>query len=402
MITPRCLRPPKHFRDVHFSPHLHFSPPPSPPGPGAEVEQLLIKVDDLQLREKPTYSGDASCDKVTRFFRGPTTQSDTAKWDDESDMPPCPPSPPPEAFSPPPSPPVEYSSDEEIDQDLPPLLRPRTFPEYVLYQIRGIALIICASKLHRPFTPAEQLLGERCRSNSDGDGPSTTSPVTFTKKHRGPDGSYTAGALGTALTIAYGIAYPNAAREHDPSLLIKLIDSAHILSLSHGSSILTPSGIMESAWGLRPTTVPLPLVIEVLPLQYDSMFAGLTDIHKDCDALEAEGIGRPLILVIGDIYGVVASMFRAAGADVATTDTRPSEVSHIPHHQGSSSRLQDAGFDLVIVLENGSPPPPFNKHSKPRPNAPYLATETPAVGQYSNNSCPVGMGVGQVSQLVFP
>jgi len=159
---------------------------------------------------------------------------------------------------------------------------------------------------------------------------------------------------------------------------------------------------MESAWALRPTTVPLPLVVEVLPLQYDSMFAGLTDIHKDCDALEAEGIGRPLSLVIGDIYGVVASMFRAAGADVATTDTRPSEVSHIPHHQGSSSRLQDAGFDLVIVLENGSPPPPFNKHSKPRPNAPYLATETPAVGQYSNNSCPVGMGVGQVSQLVFP
>jgi len=59
------------------------------------------------------------------------------------------------------------------------------------------------------------------------------------------------------------------------------------------------------------------------------------DISEDCAALEAEGKGRPPVLIIRDIHGVVASMFRAAGVDVATSDSRlirgpPSRVKGYP------------------------------------------------------------------------
>jgi len=52
---------------------------------------------------------------------------------------------------------------------------------------------------------------------------------------------------------------------------------------------------------------------EVLPLHYDTMFAGLAEIRKDSTALEADGKGRPKVLLIGYLNAAVASMFYAAG-----------------------------------------------------------------------------------------
>ena len=160
--------------------------------------------------------------------------------------------------------------------------------------------------------------------------------------------------------------------EHNPSLLNRLIDKALGISLIKSSHALTPTALMEAAWTINPTATPLTPLVKVLPLHYDALFSGLSDISKDSAALEAKGIGRPLVLVVGDTHGVVASMFRAAGADVATSDPLPSTVSHIPHFVGAPDVLLDAGFDLIIRLNTDSAPSPFRTPRTPKFDVPYL------------------------------
>ena len=131
---------------------------------------------------------------------------------------------------------------------------------------------------------------------------------------------------------------------------------------------------MEAAWTLNPTATPLTPLEEVLPLHYDALFSGLSDIHQDSAALEEKGIGRPLVLVVGDTHGVIASMFRAAGADVATSNPLPSTVSHVPHFVGAPDVLLDAGFDLIIRLNTDSSPSTFRTPRAPKFDVPYLVT----------------------------
>jgi len=262
-------------------------------------------------------------------------------------MPPCPPSPPPEAPSPPASPPSHDAADP----------------------------IISVPKLQRTLTPTEQLLGKQCRSNSDGDGP-PQSPGKQDKELRSPRTLPSTTTLEDALSIAYGIAYPSPMHEHNPSLINRLIHKALGISLIESSHALTPTSLMEAAWTINPTATPLTPLVEVLPLHYDALFSSLSDIHQDSTALEAKVIGRPLVLVVGDTHGVIASMFRAAGADVPTSDPLPSTVSHVPHFVGAPDALFDAGFDLIIRLNTDSSPSTFRTPWAPKFDVPYFVYET--------------------------
>jgi len=263
-------------------------------------------------------------------------------------MPPCPPSPPPEAPSPPASPPSYPAADP----------------------------IISVPKLQRTLTPTEQLLGKQCRSNSDGDGPPQT-PGKQDKELLGtPHTLPSTTTLVDALSIAYGIAHPSPTHEHNPSLLNRLIDKALSISLIESSHALTPTSLMEAAWMINPIATPLTPLVKVLPLHYDSLFSGVSDIHQDSAALEAKGIDRSLVLVVGDAHGVIASMFHAAGADVATSDPLPSTVSHVPHFVGAPDVLLGAGFDLIIRLSTDSSPSTFRTPRAPKFDVPYFVYET--------------------------
>jgi len=292
---------------------------------------------------------------------------------------PCPPSPPPEAPSPPASPPSHATADP----------------------------IISVPKLQRPLTPTEQLLGKQCRSNSDGDGPPQTSDKQDRELLIPPHTLSSTTTLVDALSIAYGIAYPSPTHEHNPSLLNQLIDKALSISLIKSSHALTPTALMEAAWTINPTATPLTPLVEVLPLLYDALFSGLSDIHQDSAALEVKGIGRPLVLVVGDTHGVIASMFRAAGADVATSDPLPSTVSHIPHFVGAPDVLLDAGFDLIIRLNTDSSPSTFRTPRAPKFDVPYLVYETSYLNPdpFTNRSttsqvvCPCDHGINSAQRM---
>ena len=188
--------------------------------------------------------------------------------------------------------------------------------------------------------------------------------------------------------ITYGIAYPSPTHEHNPSLINRLIDKAFSISRIKSSHALTPTALMEAAWTLNPTATPLTPLVEVLPLHYDALFSGLSDIHQDSAALEAKGIGRPLVLVVEDTHGVIASMFRAAGADVATSDPLPSTVSNIPHFVGAPDVLLDTGFDLIIRLNTDSSPSTFRTPRAPKFDVPYLVYETSYLNPTSLRTAP--------------
>jgi len=294
-------------------------------------------------------------------------------------MPPCPPSPPPEAPSPPASPPSHAAADP----------------------------IIPVPKLQRPLTPTEQLLGKQCRSNSDGDGPPETPGKQDKELLRPPHTLTSTTTLEDALSIAYGIAYPSPTHEHNPSLINRLIDTALSRSLIKSSHALTPASLMEAAWTLNPTATPLTPLVEVLPLHYDALFSSLSDIHQDSAALKAKGIGRPLVLVVRDTHGVIASMFRAAGGDVATSDPLPSTVSHAPHFVGAPDVLLDAGFDLIIRLNTDSSPSTYRTPRAPKLDVPYFVYETSYVNPdpFTNRSttsqvvCPCDHGINSAQPM---
>jgi len=164
---------------------------------------------------------------------------------------------------------------------------------------------------------------------------------------------------------------------------------------------------MEAAWTLNPTATPLTPLEEVLPLHYDALFSGLSDIHQDSAALEEKGIGRPLVLVVGDTHGVIASMFRAAGADVATSNPLPSTVSHVPHFVGAPDVLLDAGFDLIIRLNTDSSPSTYRTPRAPKLDVPYFVYETSYVSldPVTNRSttsqvvCPCDHGINSAQPM---
>jgi len=107
----------------------------------------------------------------------------------------------------------------------------------------------------------------------------------------------------------------------------------------------------------------------------------------------------PQFLFLGDD----PSMFRAAGADVATSDPLPSTVSHIPHFVGAPDVLLDAEFDLIIIimLNTDSSPSTYRTPRAPKFDVPYFVYETSYVSPdpFTNRSttpqvvCPCNHGI---------
>jgi hypothetical protein len=86
-----------------------------------------------------------------------------------------------------------------------------------------------------------------------------------------------------------------------------------------------------------------------LPEHYDFLCTELNKISNTTSNDNILSKMPPKVLVIGEVSGVVSSMFRMAGAHVATCDWKPSEIDYVPHFQGDCKYIQDLGWDLVIA-----------------------------------------------------
>jgi hypothetical protein len=131
----------------------------------------------------------------------------------------------------------------------------------------------------------------------------------------------------------------------------KLHEMATLRARSSGSDVILPRHITEAAQALKNPTLTGTLMspAATLPEHYDSLRA---ELNKISNIISNDKIlsKMPLkVLVIGEVSGVVSSMFRMAGAHVATCDWKPSEIDYVPHFQGDCKYIQDLGWDLVIA-----------------------------------------------------
>jgi hypothetical protein len=147
-----------------------------------------------------------------------------------------------------------------------------------------------------------------------------------------------------------------------------------------------PHYLKPAADSLQPTS------IEVQPFHYNEMLSALSVIKKDSMDLEVDGHTRPRVLIINENGSEIASMFYAAGADVITSDPSASCDKLIPHYEGDSACIQDAGFDLVIIrtpkLGDTEPSKPLKTH--------YVAIETHSL------HAEMCLAIGGTTQVVRP
>ena len=151
-------------------------------------------------------------------------------------------------------------------------------------------------------------------------------------------------------------AQPDGKVNFDSALLERLIACSRDRARSRGAAQVQPRDIAAAAQTLveskRSPSGTSPA--DTLPLHYDSMMAQLQNARE---AAAQSKLGResraPRVLVAGETSGVVASMFAAAGADVATCDLdsreKSSEMQGIPHFKGNASYIVNLGWDLVIA-----------------------------------------------------
>jgi hypothetical protein len=130
-----------------------------------------------------------------------------------------------------------------------------------------------------------------------------------------------------------------------------LHEMATLRARSSGSDVILPRHITEAAQALKnpSTTGTLMSPAATLPEHYDFL---CTELNKISDIISNDKILSkmpPKVLVIGEVNGVVSSMFRMTGAHVATCDGKPSEIDYVPHFQGDCKYIQDLGWDLVIA-----------------------------------------------------
>jgi hypothetical protein len=108
-----------------------------------------------------------------------------------------------------------------------------------------------------------------------------------------------------------------------------------------------PCHITEAAQALKnpSNTGTLMSPAATLPEHYDFL---CTELNKMSNTISNDKM-HPKVLVIDEVSGVVSSMFRMAGAHVATCDWKPSKIDHVLHFQGDCKYIQDLGWDLVIA-----------------------------------------------------
>lgn len=141
----------------------------------------------------------------------------------------------------------------------------------------------------------------------------------------------------------------------DSAMLEQIVAEARYRARSRGALTATALDISSAAARFGGLPDPSSSPAEALPEHYDEVVDALEALRTSALSLQGgEGAPgpRPLVLVVGERSGVVAQMFRRAGADVATCDLRPSDCPEVPHFQGDASRIMDLGWDLVV----GHPP----------------------------------------------
>lgn len=118
--------------------------------------------------------------------------------------------------------------------------------------------------------------------------------------------------------------------------------------------VILPRHLTEAAQALkRPAIGTITSPAAIIPIHYDYLCTELSKISDLISEDEKLSAQPPRVLVIGgEVSGVVSSMFRLAGAQVATCDLLPSEIDYVPHFQGDCKHIQDQGWDFVI----GHPP----------------------------------------------
>ena len=150
---------------------------------------------------------------------------------------------------------------------------------------------------------------------------------------------------------ALAAAAVNEATQSDLHAAEKLTSAARYQARVRGASIVAPSDVIRAAHPASSRSRPSPA--SELPSHYDDILAELEHIRSALSAFSGgEQHLRPKVLIVGETSGVVASMMKRAGADVATCDLQPTETPNIPHFQGDAAYIQDLGWDMVI----GHPP----------------------------------------------
>ena len=146
-------------------------------------------------------------------------------------------------------------------------------------------------------------------------------------------------------------AHAAAAIDASPGLVEKVLSEARARASSRGASQVEMRDIAESA---RQRQLDVPTATGAspaasLPVHMEELMAALARISAAATLQWGEGRRRPRVLVVGETSGVIAGMFRRAGADVATCDLSPTETPDIPHYCGDAAYIQDLGWDLVVA-----------------------------------------------------
>eukprot|EP00962_Isochrysis_galbana_P002708 scaffold745_cov113-Isochrysis_galbana.AAC.1 len=108
-----------------------------------------------------------------------------------------------------------------------------------------------------------------------------------------------------------------------------LRELATLRARSSGSDVILPRHLTEAAQALkRPSNGTITSPAAVIPIHYDYLCTELSKISDIINEDEKLSAQPPRVLVIGEVSGVVSSMFRLAGAQVATCDLLPSEIDY--------------------------------------------------------------------------
>ena len=142
----------------------------------------------------------------------------------------------------------------------------------------------------------------------------------------------------------------------DEQLLERVISEARYRARSRGASVVTSRDFAASAARVAGWADPHASPAAEEPEHYAEVVEALAEMRARALPQPGEASQGPCprvrVLVAGETSAVVARMFRQAGADVATCDLKPSEVSDIPHFQGDIAHIIDLGWDCII----GHPP----------------------------------------------
>ena len=134
----------------------------------------------------------------------------------------------------------------------------------------------------------------------------------------------------------------------DEGVVERVVADARRRARARGSGVVTARDIRDSATSAVGISQPMLSPSDAVPEHIDLIQSTLAQIRGETLELSGGGVPPPRVLVVGERSGVVARMFKQAGADVATCDLEPSECKEIPHFQGDAAYIQDLGWDLVI------------------------------------------------------